>query len=165
MSTTRRELILDIYLFDQQGNISFASRDDKDIYILNADTPIILNLPLGKHPIKYIQDYLATKGLNLIKVDLLPAFFQNIFDSEPEVEYLVTSYKVVVDKFPENISGDKENPNIKTSSFEEFKNNPQLTSEFKTGGFEELLKGKGKYYSGTYRDSDGSNAVISFTNY
>ncbi len=155
----KRVLILDLYLFDIEGNIAAVDRKEDDPILVNTLSMIILPLPIGHHPIKYLKEYIAKKSLHLLKIEILPALFLNTFESEKEYEYLVTSYKATVD-VSTSIDGDKENQNIHWMSFADFCNHPKLMPEFKTNNFGKILAGESMFYTGHYNDLDQSNQVL-----
>jgi len=157
----KRIIILDIYLIDDRKKIASVVRDENDIYEKNIISAIILTLPEGNHPIDYIKKYIAKKGIKIRnKIKLLSSIYQNFFDSEPEVEYLVFSFLVNVEAI-EQIEGDKENSKIQWLTLTEFQNHPKLMPEIKLSKIADILANNPIYYRGRYRDSDGSNGVIS----
>ena len=163
MDISNRTLIIDLFIFDSAGNLAAVFRDDHDIYLKNVVSHIILTLPIGQHPIKYLKNYLTTKNLTTGQIELLPAIYQNFFDSEPENEYLVFSFKISLTSDPlPTIIGDPENPTIKWLSLTEFDTQPNLLPELKSGDYKKILENKAKYYTGIYQDSDNSNRVLQF---
>jgi len=162
---SKRIFILDVYLIDDKGRIATVIRDENDIYEKNIVSALILTLPGGSHPIEYIKEYLTKKGIKIRnKIKLLSSIYQNFFDSEPEVEYLVFSFLVNVETI-EQIEGDKENSKIQWLTLTEFQNHPKLMPEMKLSKIADILANNPVYYRGRYRDSDGSNDVISRENF
>jgi hypothetical protein len=160
MTITQRTLILDLYLFDETGNIAGVNRKKDDPLLANTLTMIILELPVGEHPISYLKKYLADKHLEVLQMEMLPSFYQNWFDSEPTREYLVLSFKTVVKGEQTIIQGDHLNRNISFTSVSDFLNNPRLMPEFKKFNLGQVMEGKPLYTKGKYRDSDFSNEVL-----
>ena len=159
MKKNDRDIILDIYIFDQLGNIASVDRDQTDIYECDVLSMIILKLPVGEHPIEYIKKYIKQKKLSIIQLELLPAIFLNQFDSEPNKDYLVFSFKISIKK-TKRMCPDFENKNIKWMPFNQFKKHPKLMPELKKNSFEQIFNGESLFYRGIYKDSDGSNSVL-----
>jgi hypothetical protein len=159
-----RDVVLNIYIFDSSGKLAAIDRKDDDIFESDVVTTPILILPTGEHPVKYIQKYLESKKIKVLSLDILPAIYLNTFDSEPEKEYLVLSFKISTTEF-KTIAGDRENPTFVTMSLENFSKHPKLMPEFKKNNFLSLFSGSSVFYSGHYKDSDKSNQVLNLDVY
>lgn len=158
-----RIIILDVFLFDQSGDMAVVKRDSTDIYEKDVVSPIILTLPIDHHPVKFLLKYMRTKELEINSLNLLPAIYQNKFDSEPDREYLVLSFTAKCQRdLNKATNSDPENKSIVWMPLTQFANHPKLMPELKRSNFAQILDGKNKFYQGYYRDSDGSNAVLGF---
>ena len=161
----KREIILNLYIFDENGDLLVVDRDENDSIEQNVVTLPILYLPIDEHPVDYIKKYLKSKKLKIKNLEMLKGIYLNKFDVEMEIDYLVFSFKIEVQGLRNEVRSDEENPNLKWMTLEEFSNHPKLMPEFRQNNFESLLEGKGLFYKGTYRESDGSFGVMKMINY
>lgn len=130
MKVKKREIILDLFLINEVGQVATVVRDENDIYEQGVVSALILTLPLGEHPVEYGKNYIKSKDLEIKSFEMLPCLYLNRFDSEEEVDYLVLSFKSVV-AGGKKIKGDKENANIVWMNIEGLVNHPKLMPEFK----------------------------------
>ena len=157
----KREIVLDLFVFDEDTNLLAVDRGENDVYETNVLSALILILPMGQHPVEYVKNYLSQKGLEVDFVELLPAIYHNTFDTMPNEEFLVLSFKVVVGH-RDNINGDEENKNLVWMSINEFESHPKLMPEFRRSKVWKIFDGKSLFYKGHYKESDGSYDPINW---
>lgn len=159
MKIEKREIILNLFLLNSRGQVAVVERDEDDVYEQNVLSAIILVLPLGEHPVEYAKKYIQDKGLDVKSFEMAPCLYLNRFDSEPEVDYMVLTFKMEVGNVS-LVKGDKENPSIVWMDVDEFANHPKLMPEYKRSNVKRVLGGSQLFYRGYYKESDGSFNVI-----
>ena len=157
----KREIVIDLYIFDEHGLIAAVERDENDMYEKNVLSGGILILPHGKHPVEHIRQYLEGKSIKDQMIEMLPAIYHNTFDSTPDEEFLVLSFKAVI-KHQEIITGDDQNRKFSWMTMEEFVSHPKLMPEFKRSNVQQIFEGKPLFYKGYYKESDGSYDVLNW---
>jgi hypothetical protein len=155
-----KNIVLDLYIFNQSNQLLVNSSSASTAFNSNSLRPIIVYAQKGKHPIEQIKEYIAAKNLKLASINFLPSLILNKFDTEMDEDYLVLSFKVIIETKDFVWIEDEMNKSAIWTDLESFSTDSKLLPEFHDKLFLDILNGKEIHYSGVYKESDGSNDVI-----